>query len=63
MLSLVVVAILLIGAGALIYYNQQGSASISQDCPVLANTQLTIQRGKPANPERLVLPTKSVVGS
>jgi len=62
-LSLVIVAILFIGTGALIYYNQQGSASISQDCPILASTQLTIQRGKPDNPERFVLPAKSVVGS
>ncbi len=55
------VAILLIGAGALIYYNQQGSASISQDCPVLASTQLTVQRQKSPNPERFVLPGRFVV--
>ena len=60
-LPLVIVAILLIGAGALVYYNQQVSAWISQDCPILASTQLTIQRGKPDNPERFVLPTRFVV--
>jgi hypothetical protein len=60
-LSLVIVAILLIGAGALVYYDHQGSTSISQDCPILASTQLTIQRAKPANPERFVLPARFVV--
>ncbi len=60
-LLLVIAAILLIGAGALIYNSQQGSASISQDCPILASTQLTIQREKPANPERFTLPARFVV--
>lgn len=60
-LSLFIVAILLIGVSALIYYNQQTSTSISQDCPILASTQLTVHRQKPGNPERFVLPAKFVV--
>ncbi|MCL5973317.1 MAG: hypothetical protein ACYCWN_04965 [Ferrimicrobium sp.] len=59
MLSIALIVILLIGVRS----GQHGSASIRRDCPIRASTQLTLLREKPDNPERFVLPARSIVKS